>query len=71
MPRSSEILTVQVQYNIPCIWALVDPDLPNEGRKFIIKGTGHKVNSLKRIKYIGTFQMISGDFIGHLFELIL
>ncbi len=27
LPSGAEILTVQVQYGIPCLWALIDPNV--------------------------------------------
>ncbi len=68
MPAEAEILTMQTQYDIPCIWALVDPDRPIRPRKFRILGTGHVVPQTEPLKYIGTFQLLNGQFIGHVFE---
>jgi hypothetical protein len=43
MPKGAEILTVQVQFDNPQIWALVEPDNPMETRAFCIVGTGNPV----------------------------
>ncbi len=58
MPPTAQILTVQIQNGIPCIWAMVDTDMLVEERKFTIKGTGHSVSLEEqlKLKYIGTFQ---------------
>ncbi|KKN27722.1 hypothetical protein LCGC14_0861460 [marine sediment metagenome] len=69
MPTKARILTVQTQSNAPCIWALVDGDKPLETRRFRVFGTGHEFNiDPIQSKYIGTFQLMDGGFIGHLFE---
>jgi hypothetical protein len=67
MPKGAEILTVQVQNNIPCIWALVDPDAEIEHREFCMFGTGHDFGLID-YKYIGTFQIHEGLLAFHLFE---
>ena len=70
MPQGAKILTVQMQYDVPCIWALVDPDMPLEQRVFRLAGTGHPIyESLINLDYIGTFQMSRGDLIFHLLEI--
>lgn len=70
MPMGASILTVQVQDNNPYIWAIVWPDHPLELRRFRLFGTGHPIDmELKQLnKYIGTFQLLDGRFVGHLFE---
>lgn len=72
MPQDSEILCVQTQNNKPCIWAKVDVEKVDVVKKLCIYGTGQKVNYLeqKESRYIGTFQLMNGDFVMHLFEVI-
>ena len=72
LPTGSKILTVQTQYNQPCIWCLVYPDIvPIEKRKFRLVGTGHLMEEgLVSLIYIGTFQLNDGILIFHLFELV-
>ena len=67
MPHEAKILTVQVQGEIPHLWCLVDPDMHK--RVYLIKtiGTGHAVDNAFDSKYIGTYQLISGNFVGHVF----
>lgn len=70
MPKNAEILSVQNQKGIPCIWALVDPNAEKEERCFEIFGTGYTVLCDMGIdrKFIGTFQMYEADLVFHLFE---
>ena len=67
MPKDSTILTVQVQKGTPCLWALVDTEKEMVGRSIRIVGTGHPVPK-GIIRYIGTFQVLEGTFVGHVFE---
>lgn len=69
MPKDAEILSVQVQHEVPRIWALVDPENPIEERVIEIFGTGHKIpcEGISR-KFIGTFQLYGGSLVFHLFE---
>jgi hypothetical protein len=70
MPKNAEILTVQVQNETPCIWALVNPESPKELRHFEFYGTGHDIHCDMGIerKYINTFQLDGGALVFHLFE---
>jgi hypothetical protein len=67
MPLNTEILCVQVQRDIPCIWALVTKSTEVALRKFRWYGTGHPVE-MHSGKYIGTIQMDNGALVFHLFE---
>lgn len=67
LPKGAKILTVQVQFEKPQIWALVDPNADNEKRQFRMIGTGHEIKE-KNLTYIGTFQMMGGHLVWHLFE---
>lgn len=67
MPILSEILTVQMQYGVPCLWAKVSSDYKKENKIILMYGTGHRiVHELG--KYIGTFQIDDGQLIFHVFE---
>lgn len=82
MPRGAIILALQTQWIIaprpyrlekderetfPCLWAIVDTEAPKEKRRFETFGTGHLFPDNPG-KYIGTFQLLDGRFIGHVFE---
>ncbi len=69
MPEGAEILTVQLQYETACIWAVVDPEAKSVPRTFELIGTGHDFK-LQNYLYIGTFQVDGGNFIFHLFEVL-
>ena len=68
IPQAAKILDVQVQAGNVCMWVMVDTDMPEEERTFRVVGTGHPIEITARLDYIGTFQLHSGSFIGHLYE---
>jgi hypothetical protein len=72
MPKDAEILTIQSQNGNPCMWALVNPEEEKEERHFEMYGTGHDIYYDMGVdrQYIGSFQMLSGDLIFHIFERI-
>jgi hypothetical protein len=72
MPSYAEILSVQIQNGVPCIWALVDPDGEKETRKFEIFGTGNPIMvdiGVERT-FIGSFFSHDNKLVWHLFERI-
>ncbi len=71
LPIGAEILTVQVQGENACMWALVNPnETQKENRNIEIFGTGHPIGYGMGIsrKYISTFQMHGGQLVFHAFE---
>jgi len=73
MPVGAEILYVDAQgpqHSDPgfCIWARVDPNAPMETRRFRLAGTGHPLEENVG-KHLGSFQMLGGQLVWHLFEL--
>ena len=69
MPIGAEILCVQVQRNVPQIWALVYPRAPTRRRRFRLAGTDHPLKE-DNLYYIGSFQMAEETLIFHLFEIL-
>lgn len=70
MPVGAQILTVQMNGSKPMFWALVKPSNLTEVRRFSCYGTGHAIERLDDLKYIGTFQMdiTAMIMVFHLFE---
>ncbi len=70
MPEGAQVLAVQVQRGVPCIWALVDPKMPAVDRKFRWVGTGHAHQEAfwVDLDYIGSIQLEGGRLVFHLFE---
>lgn len=67
MPEGAKILHVDVQYQTPCLWALVDPVKSMVTRRFHILMTGQALLNAKPEDYVGTYQL-DGPFVGHIFE---
>ena len=71
VPKGSTILSLAVQKDDLCIWALVDPDAGSECRTIQIFGTNEKIKDplvgTKRL-FIGT--VIMSYFVWHVFELV-
>lgn len=67
MPIGAEILCVQVQDSIPCMWALCDPSEKLVQRRFLTHGTGHAL-LLDDARYVGTYQLDGGMLVFHVFE---
>lgn len=67
MPKGANILTVQVQNGTPCLWALVNPENRPEQRIISIFGTGNPIKPAN-IVYIGTYQLMEGKLVLHVFE---
>ena len=69
MQQGAEILCIQTQNEIPCIWALVEPNATVTKRTFEIFSTGHNVPENANRSYIGTYQLNNGQLVFHCFEL--
>ncbi len=65
MPRGAEILDLQMQRGVPCLWAKVLESEPMIERTFLTIGTGRVVPNWG-VGYIGTYQ--SGEYVWHVFE---
>lgn len=69
MPQAARLLCVQVQGDLPTVWALVDPKQPTVARKITILATGEPVkDDLVVANYIGSFQLASGALVFHAFD---
>ncbi len=67
MPKGAEFLTVQAQYGVPTLWALVDTDQPKETRLIAVEGTGDDLGHVPK-RYLGTTQQHGGALVLHYFE---
>lgn len=73
MPLGAEILHIETQQqgslDVPCMWALVDPNKPVVTRRFKLFGTGHPLpEDIDGMVHVGTFLLAQGNFVGHLFH---
>ena len=66
IPEGAERLTVQLQRDTICLWAIVDIRKQNEVRTVHIVGTGHPVPD-GFLEFLGTVQMAGGSLVWHVF----
>lgn len=69
MPNGAKVLDAQMQKNSLFVWALCDENAEKEIRHFAIYGTGNPIPGDPGC-YIGTFQMLSGELVFHVFEVL-
>jgi Tfp pilus tip-associated adhesin PilY1 len=70
MPGEPKFLTVQMQYQRPVLWAIVQANAPNKQHRFRIVGTGNPIPAeiLGSLRYIATFQ--DSILVWHMFHLV-
>lgn len=69
LPKGAQILSVHEQGDALCMWALVDPEVETENRKFAVYGTGHEIPD-QQMKFVGTAHNNNGSLVFHVFEII-
>lgn len=72
LPIGAQVLCVQAQRNQPFLWVLCPTGVKMEDRSFATYTTGGEITDDwgSDRKYIGTYQLDGGAFVGHVFELI-
>lgn len=68
LPEEARILSVQLQWGAPVMWALVDPEAPKRARSMVLAATGKPFPEELVTHFIGTFQLNDGAGVLHLFE---
>lgn len=69
IPENAKILTAQLQNDVACIWALVNPETPRIEKRYIrIIGTGHEITDSEKLVYISTIQLQNLNLVFHVFE---
>lgn len=56
MPEGAEIIHINTQNDVPCIWTIVNPENKEIYHKFVIKGTGHSFTGVEK-EYVGTIHL--------------
>lgn len=68
-PCGAQLLSIQVQNDVVCLWCLVESLNPPSPLKIILKGTGHPCNNTTTgYSYIDTFQLDGGKWVFHAFK---
>lgn len=71
MPLDAVVLSVDVQYDEPVMWALCDTDDANNVslRAFFGVGTGHPITfDPEHARFVGTMVLQGGAFVYHVYE---
>lgn len=66
MPVLARPLHAAFQGDVLCLWALVFPEVSPMDRTFIVAGTGHRIDSDKRLDHIATVH--HEGLVWHVFE---
>ena len=67
MPVGAEILCVQVQNGVACLWASVETTFGLSGVRIYTFGTGHPLPAAE-LRYVGTYQLDGGSLVFHVYE---
>ena len=68
IPAGSELLSIEVQNGIPCIYALVDPKEKNKKLIWIdVVGTGDQIVIESGMRFMKTVMLHNGDAVFHIF----
>lgn len=73
MPKGARIFSVHVQFGTPVIWAIVDPQAEKEIRTIVMVTTGRDftVENVNYLVPVGTVLLSEGNYVLHVFELLL
>lgn len=72
VPKDARFRAMQTQGDgpiaQPCLWLECDddPEVQTETLEVVTVGTGHPIPD-EPLKYLGTYQVLSGDFVGHVY----
>lgn len=68
IPNGAEFLAIQVQNLRPVLWGHVEATNELENIRLITYGTGHITRLEDGDEYLGTYQLLGGQFVGHVFK---
>lgn len=63
----AQVLSVDTQSEIPCVWCLVDTEEKKQQVKIRIVGTGNPMPMLSKNDYLGTYNLHDGKMVFHVF----
>lgn len=67
MPIGAKPLSVDIQNGVPCMWVEVDSEKTPAQVHIMTVGTGYPVSHPKTSRFIGTYQLHGGSFVGHVY----
>ena len=70
LPLGARIICTQIQFDTPFIWVLIDKNyIDTESVQITIAGTGHDLDDPG--EYVGTVQLLKGEWVFHVFAKVL
>lgn len=70
MPHGAKVISVQMQDDALCAWAIVNPEHHLIEHPFAIIGTGHTFEISSNCRHLGTVQVHGGSLVFHVFDLL-
>lgn len=67
MKFDEQVLHCDVQQGVPCIWVAVDSEEATRPIRVVVYGTGQDMSKAGALKHIGSFMLLDGAFVGHIF----
>lgn len=67
LPHDFKFLTLQTQMEKPCLWFEVSQNAPVVVVEVRIIGTGHQLPDDVELTYLGSYQLMNGSFVGHVY----
>lgn len=66
---NNSVLKIDTQNGSPFMWVMVEDESEPVECKVFVRGTGHNCDSVftKPDTYLGSYQLYSGAFVGHVF----
>lgn len=71
IPKYPKVLCIQVINNEPYLYAKVFPEETTVKMEVITVGAGYPAGHVGNMQYAGSYQLLSGSFVGHVFVDIL
>lgn len=68
MPIGAHVLHVHAQGDTAYLWALVDTTAALELRRFNVYATGHELECVGKLEYLGTIHPFDSMLVFHVFE---
>lgn len=68
LPKGYNILSVQTQRCVPCLWVEIDKSKEKVPVKIVTIGTGIEFENNGNLSYIGTYQINAVGLVFHVYE---
>jgi len=69
IPCGYEVLMVNTQKGIPCLWVRVDPNSPKLREIIYTHGTGHNIEHQCKLEHLGSYLTDNDEMCSHVFKI--